>query len=71
METTVRNILENQEPLFIKDLKITGNDLISEFNLKGKAIGETLDFLLDEVLKDESLNNRENLLLLTRKYINS
>ena len=71
METTVRNILENQEPLFIKDLKITGNDLISEFNLKGKSIGETLDYLLDEVLKDESLNNREDLLLLTRKYINT
>ena len=61
IESTVREILENKEPLFIKDLNITGNDLISEFNLKGKAIGKTLNFLLDEVLKDESLNNREDL----------
>lgn len=66
MEATVRGILENSEPLFINDLNITGKDLICEFNLKGKVIGETLDFLLEEVLKDETLNNKKDLLLLVK-----
>jgi len=69
IENTVKDILNNKEPLFIKDLLITGNDLISQFNIKGKVIGDILDYILDEVLKDESLNSKDKLLTLASSYI--
>lgn len=68
IEGTVKDILEKKEPLFIKDLNITGKDLISSLNLKGKYIGNTLDYLLDEVLKNEKLNEKDILLNLAFSY---
>ena len=52
--------IEN-EPIFIKDLKITGNDIIV-YGIKGKKIGEILNFLLDKVHKDPNLNEKNKLL---------
>lgn len=64
-------ILTNKEPLIIKDLNITGTFLMSEFNLKpGKIIGELLNFLLEKVLDDSSLNTPNILLQLAKTYIN-
>lgn len=62
------DIIKNGEPLYIKDLKINGEDLKSLGFQNGKLIGDTLRYLLDEVLKDPKENKRENLVLLTKKY---
>ncbi len=51
------------DPVSIKNLAIDGNNLIQELNLKpGPLIGNLLHALLDEVLEDPQLNNREYLL---------
>jgi len=54
--------------LYIKDLKINGEDLKKLGFQNGKLIGYTLKYLLDEVLKDPKANKRENLVLLAKKY---
>jgi tRNA nucleotidyltransferase (CCA-adding enzyme) len=46
----------------LKDLKVTGNDLIAAGIPRGILLGRILDKLLDEVLSDPSLNRREALL---------
>lgn len=52
------------EPLGIKDLAINGKDLIALGIPKNNRMGEILKLLLEEVLDDKSLNNREDLLKL-------
>lgn len=66
----VNFILKNNEPLFIKDLNISGSDLIKELNLKpSKIIGEILIFLLENVLDDSSLNTKEQLLEIAKNFL--
>lgn len=67
MNERTKLILENNEPLTIKDLNITGDFLMSEVKLKpGKIIGEILNFLLEKVLDDSTLNTQYILLKLTK-----
>ncbi|WP_288222498.1 CCA tRNA nucleotidyltransferase [uncultured Clostridium sp.] len=70
-ENLVNEIIKNKEPLFVKDLAITGENLISEFNLTpGKIIGDILNFLLDKVLENPELNSKEELLKLAKTNFN-
>lgn len=55
-------ILKNHDALFIKDLKVNGNDLIKAGLKPGKEIGIQLEQLLDRVLEEPSLNEKEILL---------
>ena len=65
----VSDILASKEPLFIKDLAITGNDLIAELNFKpGKNIGVILHFLLENVMQTPELNTKEDLLNLSKQF---
>ncbi len=45
-----------------KDLRINGNDLLEIGIPKGKAIGESLQWLLNQVIEDRVPNSREKLL---------
>ena len=66
----VKLILENKEPLYIKDLAVTGSDLMIHLNIKpGKIIGEILNFLLESVLDDKHLNNKESLLEIAKNFL--
>ena len=66
----VKLILKNKEPLYIKDLAVTGSDLMTHLNIKpGKIIGEILKFLLESVLDDKTLNNKESLLEIAQNFI--
>lgn len=66
-EKLANEILENNEPLTIKDLDIAGEDLISNLGLKpGKIIGDILNYLLDKVLENPNLNSKEILLNLAK-----
>jgi tRNA nucleotidyltransferase (CCA-adding enzyme) len=70
IEALASEIINNKEPLFIKDLNIKGNDLIKEFSIKnGKEIGLILDYLLEEVLKNPELNNKNTLLNLSKYFL--
>ena len=66
----VKLILENNEPLYIKDLAVTGSDLMTHLNIKpGKIIGEILIFLLEKVLDDKNLNTKKNLLSIAENFL--
>ena len=54
-------ISDYREPYEIKDLKINGDDL-KNIGIKGKEIGEALDFLLELITDDPKLNNKDKLL---------
>lgn len=55
-------ILEKNQCVSLKDLKISGNDLICAGVPQGRKIGEVLGRLLEDVLEEPSHNTREYLL---------
>lgn len=71
-ESLANEIIKNKEPLIVKDLDITGKDLISILGIKpGKLIGETLNHLLEKVLENPDLNSKESLLKLGKLFIDN
>ncbi len=71
-EDLVNRIIKNNEPLVIKDLDITGEDLITTLKVPpGKLIGEVLNHLLEKVLEDPTLNSEEVLLNLGKDFIDN
>ncbi len=56
-----KKLLSDGFPYRLRDLAVSGNDLIS-VGIKGSAIGEALDALLDRVILAEVENNKEALL---------
>ncbi len=59
--TMINEILDAQECFSIKDLKISGNDLI-EMGFKGKEIGVVLNQILDLVISDKLENDTKIIL---------
>lgn len=55
-----KEIKEKKEPYKISKLNITGDDLLN-LGLSGKQVGDTLNFLLDTVIKDPTLNEKQKL----------
>lgn len=70
IKSILKKIQENKPPLSMKDLKISGKDLLKVGTPKGKIIGEILDYLMEKVLEDESLNNYDTLISLAINYKN-
>ena len=69
-ENLVNEIINKNEPLTIKDLNISGGDLISNLNLKpGKILGDVLNHLLNIILKNPNLNSKESLLTLAKSFL--
>jgi tRNA nucleotidyltransferase (CCA-adding enzyme) len=60
----VQEALEKEEPTSTKALAINGNDLIQMGMKPGPEIGRTLNRLLEEVMDNPELNNRDDLLRL-------
>lgn len=60
-------IMEKQQCLTIKQLAVTGNDLIAAGMKPGKEIGEMLKHLLDIVLDNPEENTKEKLLIHVHK----
>ncbi len=56
-----KEIKENKEPFGIKNLDINGNDL-KELGYEGKQIGEVLNILLEKVIENPELNEKEKLI---------
>lgn len=65
-----QTILDEKQPLSIKDLDISGSDLIDLGIKQGKQIGETLNMLLETVLERPELNDKKKLIEITKKYCN-
>ena len=54
--------------LTLKDLAVNGNDL-TELGLEGKMIGQTLHFLLEQVLDEALPNDRGALLAAAKEHL--
>ena len=63
----IEEIEKNNECYLLKDLKINGRDL-EKLGYKGKEIGIKLNKILDIVMKEPNLNNKENIIKLL-KYV--
>ncbi|MBN7773860.1 CCA tRNA nucleotidyltransferase [Clostridium aminobutyricum] len=62
------NIREFQEPIFVEDLAINGDDLLKEGIASGAAIGKLLNMLLDVVHMKPNLNTKEDLMTYARTF---
>jgi putative nucleotidyltransferase with HDIG domain len=59
----VAEILRKREALTVRDLAVDGHDVMRELGLSaGPRVGQILERLLEQVLEDPSLNDRERLL---------
>jgi tRNA nucleotidyltransferase (CCA-adding enzyme) len=64
----VRGVRERREPLARGDLAVSGTDL-QALGAAGPRVGELLAALLDRVLEDPALNQRDRLLALARELM--
>ena len=62
-------IIEQGDCLSIKNLAVSGNDLIEHGMKPGKELGQVLQKMLEDVLKHPSSNNKEYLLNHLNKYV--
>ena len=64
----ILELLNDDTPCSISELAIGGKDLIA-LGYHGKDIGEMLDFLLGEVIKNPALNSKDELIKLVRSDV--
>lgn len=69
LKSETYRILQENLPLCIKDLDITGYDLMEIGYKKGKELGDILNKLLNKVLEDPTLNTKEKLLRIAEKNL--
>lgn len=67
IEVILKEILAENPCITLKDLSISGKDLINLGIPKGKKIGEILNILLQDVINEKIPNNKELLLLEAKK----
>lgn len=65
------DIKEQNACLSIKELKVNGNDLIRAGIKPGPAMGKIMNGLLERVLENPELNNKEDLLLIAKEIENN
>jgi tRNA nucleotidyltransferase (CCA-adding enzyme) len=69
LDTLYHQILEANQCVSLKTLEITGNDLINIGVPKGKAIGEILHKLLDDVIDHPEHNTHEQLIEMAKNIL--
>lgn len=57
-----QKMIDNNECVNLKDLKVSGKDLMAAGIKPGRKMGLILNKLLDEVIKDPSINKKESLI---------
>ena len=67
----MEKIEANNEPIYIEDLAIDGNDIIEAGIAEGEKVGELLMMLTDVVHRKPKENTREDLLAYARKFSRS
>lgn len=68
-EKKAQKILERKDPIIIKDLDITGKEIMENGIEEGILIGEMLHELLELVLEKPRLNKKEILIEIVRKKV--
>lgn len=70
LQRRIEEIIEKENAMSIRDLDINGNILIETFSLtQSPIIGKILNHLLELVLDDPAVNNRDSLLKLSEDFI--
>lgn len=68
LERRITEAIAREEAFTEKDLAVDGHDIMRELGIPpGPRVGEALSYLLERVLEDQSLNERERLLTLARE----
>ena len=67
----MEKIEAKNEPIYIEDLAIDGNDIIEAGIAEGEKVGELLMMLTDVVHRKPKENTREDLLAYARKFSRS
>jgi len=71
-EKRIIEVFNSSKGLSIKDLCINGNDLMEIFSLTpGKSVGDVLHYLLERILEEPELNEKEQLFRISLDYIRS
>lgn len=60
-------IMEKKQCVSLKELAVTGSDLIADGMTPGKEIGQVLNLLLEQVIEKPELNDKETLLRLRKE----
>ena len=68
VEEMLNVVLREDQCFSLKQLAVKGNDLLA-LGLQGKAVGDMLNFLLDQVVEEKTPNHRELLLELAAAEI--
>jgi tRNA nucleotidyltransferase (CCA-adding enzyme) len=65
LRARIDKVLAEEQALSIGDLAIGGNDVMAKLGIPpGRRVGDVLKALLERVIEDPSLNERERLLAL-------
>lgn len=70
LEQCIRSLNEENYPIFIRDLKVNGNDLMA-IGFKGQEIGVALNSLLKIVHKNKDFNDKKLLQEIAKKAYNT
>lgn len=70
IEALFREIVSEAPCLKVTDLKLNGEDIMA-LGAKGKEIGDTLDYLLAEVISENIPNDKDALLKCAKAYIDT
>ena len=62
LDSLYRKVIEDRDPLSVKDLAVGGEDLKKEGIPAGPEIGRALNMLLECVFDDPSMNEKNKLL---------
>jgi tRNA nucleotidyltransferase (CCA-adding enzyme) len=71
LQDRISEVRSKDMALKITDLNITGEDLFEAGIEKGPKMGEVLKYLLDNVIEDPIINDKEKLLTLARDYLST
>lgn len=70
MRQEVERIRAAQEAITLKSLAVNGHDIMEALGLRpGPMVGQVLNWLLDQVLEDPSINQRDKLLTLAQEFL--
>jgi len=69
LKKRIEQIIEAENALDVADLKVDGHDVMTALNIPpGPLVGRVLNYLLEKVLDEPQLNERETLLGLVKTY---
>jgi tRNA nucleotidyltransferase (CCA-adding enzyme) len=72
LQVRVGGVLAANDALSIRELRVDGNDVMRELGIKpSRRVGEILESLLEKVVEDPKLNEREALLAMIRSFASS